>query len=75
MEYRVVVEDSPDNLAEEVNKLLSSGWKLQGGVCWIPPFSDGEQKVQPDLLQALTYEVPTVKIDFSLINDLEVNEG
>lgn len=34
MEYRVSYKSSVKDLQEEINKMLSRGWKLQGGVCY-----------------------------------------
>ena len=32
MKYQVVIENSRDKLEAEVNKLLSEGWRPQGGI-------------------------------------------
>ncbi len=32
MKYQVVIENSMDKLEAEVNKLLSEGWRPQGGI-------------------------------------------
>lgn len=32
MKYQVVIKDSMDKLEVEVNKLLSEGWRPQGGI-------------------------------------------
>lgn len=32
MKYQVVIENSMDKLKAEVNKLLSEGWRPQGGI-------------------------------------------
>ena len=35
MKYQVVIENSMDKLEAEVNKLLSEGWRPQGGISMV----------------------------------------
>lgn len=32
MEYKIIIEESPQDLEEQVNKYLADGWILQGGI-------------------------------------------
>lgn len=48
-EYTVVAETNIQELATTVNKRLSEGWELQGGICGVNPLDE-----TPCVLQALT---------------------
>ena len=47
MKYQVVIKNSMDKLEAEVNKLLSEGWRPQGGISMmvVPNFQQHPERI------------------------------
>lgn len=54
--YQVCVADTAHDLAEDVNKFLAIGWKLQGGVSTRVVMRAGDSEGS-HYAQALTFEI------------------